>query len=70
MENDKKAAVWAAIGSLTFAETLELAEVFREAWESTHEFEATDQGDWAFLLNTAREIAEDQTDFKETPDAP
>ena len=62
MTNDKKAEVWIAIGALTFAETLELAETFRSAWESTTDFEATDLADWAFLLNSAREIAESGDD--------
>ena len=60
--DDKKAAVWAALGALTFAETLEIAEVLRDAWEATTDFECTDVADWAFLLNNAREIAEDRAD--------
>ena len=60
--NDKKAEVWLALGALTFAETLEIAEVFRDAWESTTDFEASDVADWSFLLNTAREIASDRAD--------
>lgn len=60
--NDKKTEVWNAVGALTFAETLEIAEVFRDAWESVGEFEASDLADWAFLLNTAREIAEGRSD--------
>jgi hypothetical protein len=57
---DRKAEFWAALGALTFAETVEIAEVMRDAWESCSEFEQADVSDWAFLLNMAREIAEDR----------
>jgi hypothetical protein len=52
--------LWNALGALTFAETLEVAEVFRDAVESGSDFDPTDLHAWAFLLNTAREIAEDR----------
>jgi ABC-type amino acid transport system permease subunit len=59
---DRIADFWAALGAMTFAETLEVAETMRAAWESTvsGEFEATDVSEWSFLLNAAREIAEDR----------
>lgn len=53
---------WAALGALTFAETVKVAETMRDACESVCEFEPTDVSDWAFLLNTAREIAEDRSE--------
>jgi hypothetical protein len=59
---DGKDTFWNALGALTFAETLEIAEVFRDAWESTDGFEPTDLQDWSFLLNTAREISEDRSE--------
>lgn len=51
-------AFWDALGALTFAETVEVAAVFRDAMDCTSDFEASDTQDWSFLLNTAREIAE------------
>lgn len=59
---DRKETLWAALGALTFAETVEIAEVFRDAFESTTDFEPTDVHEWSFLLNTAREIAEDRSE--------
>jgi hypothetical protein len=53
---------WAALGALTFAETVTVAETMRDAHDSTTDFEPTDAADWSFLLNTAREIAEDRSD--------
>jgi hypothetical protein len=55
--NDRKEEFWAALGALTFAETVEIAEVMRDAWETTTDFEGTDVQEWSFLLNTARGIA-------------
>lgn len=52
---------WATLGRLTFAETLTVAETMRDARECVSEFEVSDAADWAFLLNTAREIAEDRS---------
>lgn len=57
---DNKEAFWTALGALTFAETVEIAAVFRDAHDCTTDFEPTDAADWSFLLNTAREIAEGQ----------
>jgi hypothetical protein len=54
------AEFWAALGRLTFAETVTVSETMRDAWENTNEFEPTDIQEWAFLLNTAREIAQDR----------
>lgn len=53
--NDRIADFWAALGQLTFAETVEVAETMRDAHESVTDFEPTDITDWSFLLNTARE---------------
>jgi len=60
--NDNVDLFWAALGALTFAETVKVAEVMRDAWESTNDFEPTDVQKWSFLLNTAREIAEDHSE--------
>lgn len=49
---------WAALGALTFAETVEVAEQFRDACDATDDFEGWGVADWAFLLNTARDAAE------------
>jgi hypothetical protein len=59
--NDRKEVFWEALGALTFVEMTEIAEVMRDAMESTTDFEATDIQDWSFLLNTASMIAEDRT---------
>ena len=55
---DKIEALWVALGALTFAETLEVAETLRDAWESTagDDFETASIHEWAILLNTSREI--------------
>lgn len=60
--NENVELFWSALGALTFAETLKVAEVMRDAWESTTDFENTDIQDWSFLLNTAREIFEDRSE--------
>lgn len=62
MMDDKIETFWNALAALTFAETLRVAEVMRDAHESTTDFEPTDIQDWSFLLNTAREIAEDRSE--------
>jgi len=51
---------WNTLGEMTFAEVLEVAAVFRDAYDSTvsGDFNANDAGEWTFLLNSAREIAE------------
>lgn len=58
---DRIDAFWAALGALTFAETVTVSEVMRDAWEADDHFEATSIHNWSFLLNTAREIAEDRS---------
>jgi hypothetical protein len=50
-------AFWDALGRLTFAELVEVAETFRDAHDATTEFEVSDVQDWSFLLNSAREVA-------------
>ncbi len=55
---DRIAEFWAALGRLTFAETVKVAEAMRDAHECTTDFEVTDLMEWSFLLNAAREIAE------------
>lgn len=60
--NDKVAEFWAALGRLTFAETVTVAETMRDAADSVTDFEISDASDWSFLLNTAREIAEDRSE--------
>lgn len=56
---DATQAVWAALAKLTFDETLELAETFRDAWEST-DIDGSIISDWMILLKSARDIAEDR----------
>lgn len=48
--------VWQALGALSPEERTDLASVFREAWETTLEFEPTDLADWSFLLFAAQEL--------------
>ena len=59
---DPVAGFWAAFGRLTFAEVLKVSESMRDAWDCTDGFEPTDIQDWSFMLNTAREIAEQRED--------
>jgi hypothetical protein len=59
---DAIATFWAALGSLTFAETVTVAETMRDAWEASGEFEPTDIQEWSFLLNQARCIYEDRSE--------
>jgi hypothetical protein len=56
------AEFWAALGRLTFAETLEVAATLRDAEDCVTDFEITDAQDWSFLLNAAREIAQDRSE--------
>lgn len=60
--NDRIQEFWTALGVLTFAEVVTVAETMRDAWESVGEFEPTDIQEWSFLLNTAREIAEGRSE--------
>lgn len=64
--SEKIEAFWEALGALTFAETVTIAETMRDAWESVTDFECTDVTGWSFLLNTAREIAEDRSEDETT----
>lgn len=56
--SEKEEAFWDALGVLTFAELVKVAETMRCAYDTTNEFETSSVQDWAFLLNSAREIAE------------
>ncbi|UPT53080.1 hypothetical protein [Synechococcus phage Yong-M3-232] len=47
-------AVFNAIGKLTYAEMMELACYLRDT-ASAFDFDTTDGGDWANVLNSARE---------------
>jgi hypothetical protein len=49
---------WAALGALTFAETVTVAETMRDAHDCVDGFDPSDVADWSFLLNSAREIGE------------
>lgn len=53
---------WIAFGALTFAETLEIAGLMRDALEATGDFDPNDVRDWSFLLNTARGIYFDEAE--------
>ena len=45
---------WTALGRLTFAETVLVAETMRDVCVSVTDFEHSDANDWLLLLNTAR----------------
>jgi hypothetical protein len=60
--SDRIESLWAALGALTFAETLQVAETMRDAADCMTDFEVSNAHDWSILLNTAREIAEDRTE--------
>ena len=51
---------WTALGRLTFAETVLVAETMRDVCVSVTDFEHSDANDWLLLLNTARRIGEDR----------
>jgi hypothetical protein len=59
--NDKIAEFWATLGAMTLDQTLEVAEVFRDAVESS-DSDTSLVTDWVFLLKSARDIAEDRSE--------
>lgn len=56
---DTQKTFWTALSQMTLDETLEVAETFRDAVESTDP-DTSIVTEWVFLLKSARDIAEDR----------